>query len=308
MVDRLDGLAAVAGWRVGGGDDLVAGLDADGAVAACGLDPGRDRRPWTHAVMAAVAPDAVLTVRTCGADPLYGHRLVHNFSSLAQQTRSSAHCEQDQITEVSEVRSEHDLAAATAAHKTLRSKIHATSCARGAAGPAAPGRRLLLLLAVRSGSSDKEMADEFAAANLCILATRTRCCRNPYGEGFGLILIEGHRSLGHRSSRQCTVVPMKHLSMEQLPWLPRMSKRRRRIFSPSYCEIRRAWHRWEMCAQNGRANSSLPRFTRREWSQSSSSSSWHCSLSWHLAHSRWQCGRGRMGPHDFAPCREYRAP
>ena len=34
------------------------------------------------------------------------------------------------------------------------------------------------------------MANEFAAADLCVLATRTRFGRNPYGEGFGLVLIE----------------------------------------------------------------------------------------------------------------------
>jgi hypothetical protein len=36
-VDGFDGLAQVFGQRVGGGDDVLAGLDLDGAVAAGGL-------------------------------------------------------------------------------------------------------------------------------------------------------------------------------------------------------------------------------------------------------------------------------
>lgn len=45
----------------------------------------------------------------------------------------------------------------------------------------------------------------------------------------------------------------------------------------------------------------------REWPQSCYSFSFRCSPSRRLAHSRRQCGRGRMGPHGFAPCCEYRA-
>ena len=35
--DRVDGLAEVVGQGVGGGDDVVSGLDLDGAVAAGGF-------------------------------------------------------------------------------------------------------------------------------------------------------------------------------------------------------------------------------------------------------------------------------
>jgi hypothetical protein len=38
VVDRFDGLAKVVGQRVGGGDDVRARLDVDGAVAASGAD------------------------------------------------------------------------------------------------------------------------------------------------------------------------------------------------------------------------------------------------------------------------------
>jgi glycosyltransferase involved in cell wall biosynthesis len=43
---------------------------------------------------------------------------------------------------------------------------------------------------LRSGLSDQELAAELAAADLCVLATRTRFGRRAYGEGFGLVLIE----------------------------------------------------------------------------------------------------------------------
>jgi hypothetical protein len=42
-VDGFDGLAQVVGQRVGGGDDVVAGMDLDGAVSAGGLDELADR-------------------------------------------------------------------------------------------------------------------------------------------------------------------------------------------------------------------------------------------------------------------------
>lgn len=38
--------------------------------------------------------------------------------------------------------------------------------------------------------SDNELARELAVADICVLATRTRCGRNAYGEGFGLVLLE----------------------------------------------------------------------------------------------------------------------
>jgi len=46
------------------------------------------------------------------------------------------------------------------------------------------------LCTLRGGLSDQQLADELAAADLCVLATRTRFGRRPYGEGFGLVLIE----------------------------------------------------------------------------------------------------------------------
>jgi phosphatidyl-myo-inositol dimannoside synthase len=38
--------------------------------------------------------------------------------------------------------------------------------------------------------SDNELAHELAVADICVLATRTRCGRNAHGEGFGLVLLE----------------------------------------------------------------------------------------------------------------------
>jgi phosphatidylinositol alpha-1,6-mannosyltransferase len=43
---------------------------------------------------------------------------------------------------------------------------------------------------LRSGLSDPELAGELAAADVFVLATRTRCGRAAYGEGFGLVLLE----------------------------------------------------------------------------------------------------------------------
>jgi phosphatidyl-myo-inositol dimannoside synthase len=43
---------------------------------------------------------------------------------------------------------------------------------------------------VRAGLTDRELADQLAAADLFILATRTRSGRRPTGEGFGLVLLE----------------------------------------------------------------------------------------------------------------------
>ncbi len=43
---------------------------------------------------------------------------------------------------------------------------------------------------LRPGLSDKDLALQFARADLFILATRTRIGAHPYGEGFGLVLLE----------------------------------------------------------------------------------------------------------------------
>ena len=43
---------------------------------------------------------------------------------------------------------------------------------------------------LRPGLSDRELAAQFAAADLFVLATRTRSGRRPCGEGFGLVLLE----------------------------------------------------------------------------------------------------------------------
>ena len=43
---------------------------------------------------------------------------------------------------------------------------------------------------LRPGLADRELAAEFAAADLFVLATRTRSGRRPCGEGFGLVLLE----------------------------------------------------------------------------------------------------------------------
>jgi phosphatidyl-myo-inositol dimannoside synthase len=44
--------------------------------------------------------------------------------------------------------------------------------------------------ALRAGLTDAELARELARADLFVLATRTRRGRQPYGEGFGLVLLE----------------------------------------------------------------------------------------------------------------------
>ncbi len=43
---------------------------------------------------------------------------------------------------------------------------------------------------LRSGLTDRELARHLAAADLFVLATRTRAGRRPCGEGFGLVLLE----------------------------------------------------------------------------------------------------------------------
>ena len=42
----------------------------------------------------------------------------------------------------------------------------------------------------RGQLTDQELADELAAADIFVLATRTRSGRNAYGESFGLVLLE----------------------------------------------------------------------------------------------------------------------
>jgi phosphatidylinositol alpha-1,6-mannosyltransferase len=43
---------------------------------------------------------------------------------------------------------------------------------------------------VRPGVTDRELAAQLASSDLFVLATRTRSGRRPYGEGFGLVLLE----------------------------------------------------------------------------------------------------------------------
>jgi glycosyltransferase involved in cell wall biosynthesis len=43
---------------------------------------------------------------------------------------------------------------------------------------------------LRPGLTDEELARQLAAADLFVLATRTRSGRRPFGEGFGLVLLE----------------------------------------------------------------------------------------------------------------------
>jgi phosphatidyl-myo-inositol dimannoside synthase len=43
---------------------------------------------------------------------------------------------------------------------------------------------------LRNGLTDDDLALQLAAADLCVLATRARFGRAPYGEGFGLVLLE----------------------------------------------------------------------------------------------------------------------
>jgi phosphatidyl-myo-inositol dimannoside synthase len=63
-------------------------------------------------------------------------------------------------------------------------------------GSGAPPAALLRLLSnyescsLRPGLSDGELAHQLASADLFVLATRTRAGRQPFGEGFGLVLLE----------------------------------------------------------------------------------------------------------------------
>ena len=72
-----------------------------------------------------------------------------------------------------------------------RSDIHLTVCGTGE--PPASLRRLVegrRCCTLRPGLSDDELAGQLAAADLFVLATRTRPGRNASGEGFGLVLLE----------------------------------------------------------------------------------------------------------------------
>jgi len=72
-----------------------------------------------------------------------------------------------------------------------RSDIRVTVC--GSGQPPADLQQLVLerpYCALRPGLTDRELACELAAADLFVLATRTRPGRNASGEGFGLVLLE----------------------------------------------------------------------------------------------------------------------
>jgi phosphatidylinositol alpha-1,6-mannosyltransferase len=63
----------------------------------------------------------------------------------------------------------------------------------GSGEPSVELRRLVerhRFCTLASGLSDGELAHELALADVCVLATRTRCGANAYGEGFGLVLLE----------------------------------------------------------------------------------------------------------------------
>ena len=72
-----------------------------------------------------------------------------------------------------------------------RPDIHVTICGSGT--PSAELRRLVgqhQRCALRSDLADWELAKQLAAADLFVLATRTRPGRHPSGEGFGIVLLE----------------------------------------------------------------------------------------------------------------------
>ena len=72
-----------------------------------------------------------------------------------------------------------------------RSDIRVTVC--GSGQPPADLQRLVRerpYCTLRPGLTDRELAFELAAADLFVLATRTRPGRNASGEGFGLVLLE----------------------------------------------------------------------------------------------------------------------
>jgi phosphatidylinositol alpha-1,6-mannosyltransferase len=72
-----------------------------------------------------------------------------------------------------------------------RSDVRVTVCGTGE--PAPELRRLIAghrCCELRPGVTDSELAGLLAAADLLVLATRTRSGRRPSGEGFGLVLLE----------------------------------------------------------------------------------------------------------------------
>jgi len=72
-----------------------------------------------------------------------------------------------------------------------RPDIRVTVCGTGQ--PSAELHRLVArhsCCSLRPGLSDRELAVQLAAADLFVLATRTRPGRRPSGEGFGLVLLE----------------------------------------------------------------------------------------------------------------------
>lgn len=72
-----------------------------------------------------------------------------------------------------------------------RSDIRVTVC--GSGEPTTELHRLVRkhnFCSLRPGLSDRKLARQFAAADLFVLATRTRLGRRPSGEGFGLVLLE----------------------------------------------------------------------------------------------------------------------
>jgi len=72
-----------------------------------------------------------------------------------------------------------------------RPDISVTVCGSGT--PPADLRRLVRennCCTLRPGLTDRELAHQLAAADLFVLATRTRLGRQPSGEGFGLVLLE----------------------------------------------------------------------------------------------------------------------
>jgi phosphatidylinositol alpha-1,6-mannosyltransferase len=72
-----------------------------------------------------------------------------------------------------------------------RSDVRLTVCGTGEPPPdLREAVRKYACCTLRSGLSDRELARQFAAADLFVLATRTRTGRHAYGEGFGLVLLE----------------------------------------------------------------------------------------------------------------------
>jgi phosphatidyl-myo-inositol dimannoside synthase len=72
-----------------------------------------------------------------------------------------------------------------------RPEVRVTVCGRDE--PSVELRRLVRehgFCSLKSGLSNDDLARHLAAADLCVLATRTRFGRNAYGEGFGLVLLE----------------------------------------------------------------------------------------------------------------------